>query len=305
MKVLGVTPLYPPMSRVGAWLSTHECLKRLAERGHEVKVRTALANLPHTHEGIDVAGVGSSVSQHLDGVDVVVSHLGDEISNAGQAARHAGVLHVVMVHGQPTEPPDADLVVFNSESTASVGWDVPSIVVRPHVRAADHETTRGDAVTLVNCMPEKGAATLDLLAALEPDREFLAVKGGYGRQRPPSRPNVTVHPTVEDMRAIWSQTRVLLMPSERETWGRVAIEAMCSGIPVIAHPTPGLLESLGDAGIFVDRMNLNGWRSALRSLDDPDAYEERSRACRERAHELNTERDLDVFCDAMEALCVS
>ena len=93
---------------------------------------------------------------------------------------------------------------------------------------------------------------------------------------------------------------VLLMPSIAETWGRTGIEAMCFGIPVIAHPTPGLRESLGDAGIFVDRNDLAGWVGAIRSLDDPDEYARRSAAALARVAELDTAADLDRFADYVE-----
>jgi glycosyltransferase involved in cell wall biosynthesis len=72
---------------------------------------------------------------------------------------------------------------------------------------------------------------------------------------------------------VWARTRILLVPSAYESWGRVASEALCSGIPVIAHPTTGLIENLGDAGIFVDRRDTDGWIAALRRLQDPTAYE--------------------------------
>ncbi|MFI1769152.1 glycosyltransferase family 4 protein [Streptomyces sp. NPDC020800] len=58
---------------------------------------------------------------------------------------------------------------------------------------------------------------------------------------------------------VYSRSRVMLMPSLYESWGRVAVEAFASGIPVIAHPTPGLVESLGEAGIFAYRDDLNAW----------------------------------------------
>ena len=41
------------------------------------------------------------------------------------------------------------------------------------------------------------------------------------------------------------------MPSQEETWGRVAIEAISSGIPVIANPTEGLREALDYCGIYI------------------------------------------------------
>ena len=42
-----------------------------------------------------------------------------------------------------------------------------------------------------------------------------------------------------------------------------AVEALAHGIPVIAHPTPGLRESLGFAGTYVDRDNIDAWEAQL------------------------------------------
>jgi glycosyltransferase involved in cell wall biosynthesis len=79
------------------------------------------------------------------------------------------------------------------------------------------------------------------------------------------------------------------MPSERETWGMTGVEAMASGIPVIAHPTPGLLESLGDAGVFVDRSDADGWVEQIERLHDPTEWATASAKALTRAAEL---RDL-------------
>ncbi len=81
---------------------------------------------------------------------------------------------------------------------------------------------------------------------------FLGVRGAYGRQvmPPPRLPNCEVLDSVtgKEMRThVYGRSRVMLMPSLYESWGRVAVEALASGIPVIAHPTPGLVESLGEA----------------------------------------------------------
>src|SRR5690606_19054142 len=99
---------------------------------------------------------------------------------------------------------------------------------------------------------------------------FLGVTGIYGRQQDlAGLANVEVIPHVPhpEMRGrVYARTRVLLVPSSYESWGRVASEAICSGIPVVAHPTPGLRECLGDAGLFVDRRDVDGWVRTLANL---------------------------------------
>jgi hypothetical protein len=305
LRVLGVTPLYPPDSRVGAWLSTHECLAELVRRGHHVEVATTMCGATYELDGVTVIGRGKEL--HTRGADVVVSHLGDQGEGA-RAASKAGVPSVRMVHGN--NPAGASklegtrLAVFNSNSLReAIGWDGESIVVHPPVDPTQHQTTPGHMVTLVNMSPEKGVHTFDVCAAALPELQFLGVRGDYGRQRKPQRPNIELIRSTKDMKTdVWSRTRVLLMPSEAESWGRVGVEALCSGIPVIAHPTPGLLESLGDAGIFVDRSDITGWVAEIRRLQDPDEWAEASQAALRRAAEFDHLADLARFADAVEAL---
>jgi glycosyltransferase involved in cell wall biosynthesis len=200
------------------------------------------------------------------------------------------------------DPDRTPLVMFNSISLAgAVGWPGRSIVVRPPVFAEDYRVEQtGTAITLVNLMQSKGAGTFFELARAMPDREFLAVVGAYGLQVTPGDvPNVTFLPTQTDAREIYRRTRVLLMPSEYESWGRVGIEAAASGIPTIAHPTPGLLESLAGAGTFVDREDLDGWVDAIEGLDLPYRYAWMSLQARRRSEELDPTEDLDRLEEAL------
>jgi len=91
----------------------------------------------------------------------------------------------------------------------------------------------------------------------------------------------------------------LLMPSLYESYGRTAVEALVSGIPVIASPTPGLKESLGDAGIFCDAEKPEQWVEAIKSLDDPETYKAQSKKCIERFKVIKaeTEKELKGFED--------
>jgi hypothetical protein len=180
-----------------------------------------------------------------------------------------------------------------------------SLVVRPPVFADEYATRPGKAVTLVNCNPEKGGRVLEALAKRMPDTQFLAVKGAYGQQILPDLPNVEIvdHVRGEDMRErVYARTRVLLMPSSYESWGRAGCEALASGIPVVAHPTPGLCESLGEAGIFVDREDTAGYEAVLRKLAAPAEYRLASKRAKARSAELNPAADLAAWCAAVESL---
>lgn len=306
MHVVAATPLYPPKSRVGAWLSTHECLAHLVERGHSVEVITAFALGDYELDGVNVFGQNTKLVDRIADADVVVSHLGDKGEAAALAIKH-GKPSVRMVHGESTGMADklagSALAVFNAQYISTCGWQGASVVVHPPVDLELHRTTPGDHVTLVNLAPEKGGLLFKRIAAAMPDLKFLGVKGGYGAQRLHGRSNLEVIGVTTDMRAdVWSRTRILVMPSERETWGRVAVEAMASGIPVVAHPTPGLLESLGDAGIFADRSDLSAWVAELTRLQDPDEWAEASSRALARASQFDHRADLNRFANAVEAL---
>jgi len=275
VRLLCAVPLYVPRSRVGAWVTTHEYLKALAARGHRVDVVAALSNQP----GYEVDGVHVHPrSAALDLPDIFVSHLGDDGRSAELAEKHS-VPSVRMVHGYHDENRDrldqypTALAVFSSRALAlDTAWPGNQLVAHPPVFADDYRTTPGDHVTLSNLSAEKGGELLKYLAAALFDVPFLGVKGGYGRQVLPQPSNVTVAPVVPDMRGIYARTRILLMPSVRESYGRVAVEAACSGIPTIAHPSPGLKEAMGDAATWIDRSDLDGWVEAVRYLLRDDKW---------------------------------
>jgi len=115
---------------------------------------------------------------------------------------------------------------------------------------------------------------------------------------PPAPANVRWVPFTDDIREVLKQTRILLMPSFYESYGRIGVEAMVNGIPVIysrpvkndAFPygtTQGMLAWTGDVGIMCDREVPEQWISAIESLDDPDAYTALSEQCRQQIASLD------------------
>lgn len=201
----------------------------------------------------------------------------------------------------------SDFVIYNThwvEEKFSRLFDIPSAVLHPPVYAKDHEAQPGDHVTLINLNAHKGSGILYALADRMPDVKFLAVEGGHGHQIFETYPNVTHQPQTTDMKNdVWARTKILLTPSIYESYGMVSVEALASGIPVIAHPTPGLKEALGSAGTFVDRDNVDEYERVIRSLLDNDAdYKALANRSRARSNELDPYKELEEVAQQLEEL---
>jgi len=337
MKVLALAHQYVPVRNAGAETMLHGMLSALARAGHDVHVSlSSQVGAPYVHEGINVwprtEGAKPDHFRHVPGAAVLIAHL--ENSEVASFMGHLNDLPVVLVHHNTFAVTRkmlhfygarVDLVVVNSQWMADdlIAWHrlnelTPprTIVVRPLVDRADYATEPGDRVTLVNLKRQsldpgsaitfgKGSETFWSVAARMPKTKFLGVTGAYGEQQTGDLSNVEVLPHTPRMRdEVYARTRVLLVPSNYESWGRVATEALCSGIPVIAHPTPGLVENLGDAGIFVDWQDVDGWVRALRTLALPGPYTAARRRALARAdeHQRMRAHDEEVWCSHVEAL---
>lgn len=181
---------------------------------------------------------------------------------------------------------------------------IPSCICYPPVAWRDYvvESSR-DYVTLINVNRNKGGEVLVKIAKEMPDVQFLGVKGAYNQQIVSDLPNIRYISSTPNIKEVYGKTNILLMPSKEESWGRTAIEAMSSGIPVIAHPTPGLLESCGEAGIFCDREDIGAWvREIRRLLQDEKYYASCSLACKRRAIELEPEKQMKETCEWLNKL---
>lgn len=270
--------------------------------------------------------VGPLTRPDLRWADVMLTAAGDDVADARRSARLAGLPVVAFVHsaampawaiGADSRP---DLVVWGSaaleERARAKGctFGGPSMVLWPPVDADSVRTTPGDAVTVVNLIPEKGAHLFWDICRRMPDVPFLGSRGGWGRKRhvipSPLPHNAAVMDFVADVRKVYRRTRVLLYmrgPDAGPDWlngiGLAALEAAVSGIPTVAHPGPGLVEGLGDAGTWVDSDDPAEWAAAIRRVLDPAVYPERSEAARRRADAtLHPGRDVDALLSAVAGL---
>jgi len=299
-----------PIHGAGAEWMAHEIALGLRERGHEVQVYAADAD-PGVYEldGVRIHGrLSHAGTESLwQWCDLAVTHLDQTRAAVMLAGAHGRPLvHLVHNHRQlayhGVTPASCALAVFNSRWLAeAVDWPGPSIVVRPPVDCDRYATTPGDRITLCNLTEAKGAHLFWALAKARPDLSFLAVKGAYGRQiiPDPVPANVEVIANTADPRGeIFARTRLLLMPSAYESWGRVAVEAACSGIPVLAHPTPGLLESMDGCATFADREDFGAWLTALDDLTTPGIEKMARRRMADCRYDSTAE--LDALSAALE-----
>jgi len=180
-------------------------------------------------------------------------------------------------------------------------------------------------VTFINPQPDKGA-TVFARIALELDRRRpdipLLVVEGRGTSDTLARlqvdlsglTNLNRMANTPDPRDFYRVSRAVLMPSLwRESLGRVPIEAMANGIPVLASDRGALPETLADAGfvftiperctstsgVAPTAQEVAPWVAAIERLWDDPAFEA---SHRERALAEARRWDSDALAERYEAL---
>lgn len=298
---------YPPGLNAGSEFMAHTMNKYLVDKGHTVLV--ACPRYPQIiFEGVHLMNLNNEerVNNIVSKASVVMSHH-DKVAYACVLGKKHNIPVIELVHNtvRPlTYGNHKPYRIYNSNwlrrfYKADLDGS-ESIVVRPPVDYRDYETPDGMRryVTLINVNEEKGGQILVNLAKAMPHVEFLGIKGAYGEQviASPCPQNLRYENTTLNIKHVYARTKILIMPSRIETWGRTAIEAASSGIPVIANTTEGLMESLGSAGIFAKRDKLDEWITTINELlTNTELYEKTSKECKQRAIELEPTADLEQF----------
>lgn len=311
-KILAISHYYAIHNRGGGEMMLHRILRHFVKLGYEVD-----AVVTDTEKGIDTLD-GVTVyqgSQYKDMLTKDYDLVLTQFQNSPwviDKAKKLKIPSVLLVHNnmdgtkiilnehKPT------LAVFNTQWVKDdCNYIGNSIVVHPPIYAEEHATTPGNKITLVNLLVSKGAYTFYNLAHYLPQGKFLGVKGGYFKDQQVvlRRPNIKIVENTQDMKNdVWSKTKILLMPSTYESYGMVGVEAMASGIPVIARRTPGLEESLSYAGIFPGNNTMGAWKAELIRLSNPVEYKKASELALKRSAELNPEIELKALADEVKKI---
>lgn len=311
-RVLCIDHDYVPFVNAGSEICTHAINKHLMKKPYKWDVWVAAPGYPNrTYEGIrcfDLYDTDTFLKVY-NSCHVINSHSYFWRDAFTYMCRTTGIpfiswihtlsyVNAVKRHKKDWHDPrcgPAQWTVFNSKSLrqewkGSITNDKIFIPVVDYREYNIEEKQRAPKyVILSNVNANKGGDLFIQLAKAMPDVEFLGVTGGYGRQvKAEGIPNLRYIPHTNRIHDIYKQAWLVLMPSKDETWGRTAVEAMSSGIPMVVHPTPGLRECCGGAAIYVDRGDLEGWINAVRRMkDDQKWYNERSKVALDRARALD------------------
>lgn len=291
-------PAYPPVGKNGSERSAEATARMLAEDGMDVRVVAKHGPGRGRYDGVSTFEESSEgMRRAYAGTDFVLTQLESRPIAAFQARLRRvpyGLFIRLGLHNGMVWRGKPDVYVFNSKwlRDSSGVAAARSIVLHPPIDPGRYRTDDGERefISLINLTTAKGGHLFWELASRMPERRFLGV-AGYGQQILPESPprNVVVWDRQEDIREVYRRSRIVLVPSLSETFGRVALEAAASAIPVIAHPSNGLLEVLGQNGMFCDRDDPQAWVSIIRQLDDPERYE----AERTRSHAVLARFDFD------------
>lgn len=127
-----------------------------------------------------------------------------------------------------------------------------------------------------------------------PMRDAIARRGLEGRVV------LTGFVSDEELLALYQEATLFAFPSRYEGFGLPPLEAMASGVPVVASDRASIPEVVGHAGLLLAPDRVLEWQEAIVSLcTDPARCERLSRLGRERAREFSwgrtAERTVAVY----------
>lgn len=120
------------------------------------------------------------------------------------------------------------------------------------------------------------------------------------------RGNIELSDRLDDVRAAYQECDLVVCPSGKESFGRVAAEAMLNGIPVVASDIPALRALVDGAGALFPPGDCDAMAEAVRRLArDSDLRQEMGSLARRRASEFSpqliVEKLLELYVRAAQA----
>jgi phosphatidyl-myo-inositol alpha-mannosyltransferase len=231
-----------------------------------------------------------------------------DVTPAGAMLARRWTAHLRQLTWAVVSEVSGDLLV-----SSGVPWDRLTIVPNPidpvDVVASRHQEPRQAAVVGYVGTPAryKGFHLLpDIVARLGETPTRFAVFAGPESMEPEVWPRLRALPTVEikgkmaDVRQAYGSVDIILCPSLSESFGRVAVEAMANGLPVVASDVPALRRLVGDdeAGLLFPPGDVAAAAAAIARLADDAALRARLGAAgRRRSEEFLPARTVGLLRD--------
>jgi glycosyltransferase involved in cell wall biosynthesis len=195
---------------------------------------------------------------------------------------------VVARNGVATPPSRADRASAEVRARFGCPPDVPLVVMAGQSIPRKGHAVLLDAVAIVHA---RGRPLRALLVCAEHDAVSAAHTESLRRRAEALGCGQTVSITggVEHLAPLLRAADVVAVPSLREPFGRVAVEAMLAGRPVVASAVDGLSEIIDDGatGLLVPPGDPARLAAALEEmLDRPRVWSARARRARTRARRL-------------------
>jgi len=283
VRILLISKKYVPAAG-GAQKSIHALLLAAVARGHLVEALVQAQPEPSLSSGpVLVRRIQneSEISAEVDRIglpDLILTQI--DWSHAAVSLARAERIPVVHFSRVGDLILDADLVVFNSHYVQHSWLRVYpaiqeySLVLHPTISRADLGPAQpsGPAVLAVNPVRAKGGHLVAALAQQMCDTQFIATRGWCDPAADGVHlehlPNLALIAPEDGIAPLARSCFALVFPSVwEEPFGRVAVEAMGAGLPVIAARRGGLPEALGGAGILLDPdADAAAWKAVLRTL---------------------------------------
>jgi glycosyltransferase involved in cell wall biosynthesis len=186
-------------------------------------------------------------------------------------------------------------------------WNINEVMID------QNDLKEGTYITGICSSPHKGIGIILELARHFTDAQFMLV-GDVMREFPPKLVGDIVACGNIDLpghikpRDFLASSKLVLVPSQLpEPFGRIAVEAMVNGVPVLASRNGGLGEIVGPGPMGVDDFtNIEAWKECLRAqLDGQRVTPENVITGRARARQIMDTEPLHILAQTIETLCAT
>jgi len=292
-KIILLSDTFLPGSFAGSEITAYEIMKYLRDRGHTLIVFIREPKVKE-YDGFKIYRYDTEdpfFKREVLNADFIFFQMKDDAINFKIIEDRTKpiyiLIHVVNCYHWllPQKVNFPVSVIYNSRMTQDTLPTIhdnmrmiPYVNTKVFYSLRDY-TVQNNVVCLINCNKNKGSSQFyEMVNALK-NVQFIGVKGGYAKQDllNPVPSNLTYMENQKDVKVIFKQIGILVMPSKNETWGRTAVEAMASGIPVLHSEAGGLAECVGGAGILCQRDDIGAWCDGINRIINDPAYRERLR----------------------------